>query len=160
MGKNAYANSKGSSEPVTVSPEPMLFSHMSGRSRGNFSQRTRYVVLLRGWAWTLKDWFLWKVWKMLFSWLGSFENSLTEFAYSVEILVKLIAPDKAHLCGSVGCASSWWSGGWGFGPLWSATFFPGVLIMKYILWSFSPFCWFEKGSCQFAKKCSQYWLTA
>ena len=28
------------------------------------------------------------------------------------------------------------------------------------LWSFSPFRWFKKGSCQFlAKKCAQYWLT-
>ena len=35
------------------------------------------------------------------------------------------------------------------------------LIMKYFLWSFSPFCWFKKGSCQFlAKECAQYWLTA
>ena len=35
------------------------------------------------------------------------------------------------------------------------------LIMKYFLWSFSPFHWFKKGSCQFlAKECAQYWLTA
>ena len=35
------------------------------------------------------------------------------------------------------------------------------LIMKYFLRSFSPFRWFEKGSCQFlAKECAQYWLTA
>ena len=34
------------------------------------------------------------------------------------------------------------------------------LIMKYFLRSFSPFCWFKKGSCQFlAKECAQYWLT-
>ena len=34
------------------------------------------------------------------------------------------------------------------------------LIMKYFLQSFSPFCWFEKGSCQFlAKECAQYLLT-
>ena len=34
------------------------------------------------------------------------------------------------------------------------------LIMKYFLWSFSPFHWFKKGSCQFlAKECAQYWLT-
>ena len=33
------------------------------------------------------------------------------------------------------------------------------LIMKYFLRSFSPFCWFKKGSCQFlAKECAQYWL--
>ena len=31
------------------------------------------------------------------------------------------------------------------------------LIMKYFLRSFSPFCWFKKGSCQFlAKECAQY----
>ena len=35
------------------------------------------------------------------------------------------------------------------------------VIMKYFLWSFSPFSWFKKGSCQFlAKECVQYWLTA
>ena len=35
------------------------------------------------------------------------------------------------------------------------------LIVKYFLWSFSPFHWFKKGSCQFlAKECAQYWLTA
>ena len=29
-------------------------------------------------------------------------------------------------------------------------------IMKYFLWSFHPFCWFKKGSCQFlAKECVQ-----
>ena len=35
------------------------------------------------------------------------------------------------------------------------------LIMKYFLWSFSLFRWFNNGSCQFlAKECAQYWLTA
>ena len=35
------------------------------------------------------------------------------------------------------------------------------LIMKYFQRSFSPFCWFKKGSCQIlAKECTQYWLTA
>ena len=35
------------------------------------------------------------------------------------------------------------------------------LIMKYFLWSFSPFRWYKKGSCQFlAEECAQYWLTA
>ena len=34
------------------------------------------------------------------------------------------------------------------------------LNMKYFLRSFSPFCWFKKGSCQFlAKGCAQNWLT-
>ena len=33
------------------------------------------------------------------------------------------------------------------------------LIMKYFLWSLSPFRWFKKGICQFlAKECAQYWL--
>ena len=40
----------------------------------------------------------------------------------------------------------------------SATFFHGNLTMKYFLQSFSPFCWFKKGSCQIlAKECAQYW---
>ena len=31
------------------------------------------------------------------------------------------------------------------------------LIMKYFQRSFSPFCWFKKGSCQFlTKECAQY----
>ena len=35
------------------------------------------------------------------------------------------------------------------------------LSMKYFLRSFSPFCWFKKGSCQFlVKEWAQYWLTA
>ena len=39
-------------------------------------------------------------------------------------------------------------------------FFPGDLIMKYFLRSFSPFRCFKKGSCQFlAKECAQCWLT-
>ena len=45
--------------------------------------------------------------------------------------------------------------------VWSQHSFVEILIMKYFLWSFSPFCWFKKGSCQFlAKECVQYWLTA
>ena len=36
-----------------------------------------------------------------------------------------------------------------------------ILIMKYFLRSFSPFCRFKKGSCQFlAEECAQYWLNA
>ena len=32
------------------------------------------------------------------------------------------------------------------------------LIIKYFLWSFSPFRWSKKGSCQFlAKEYAQYW---
>ena len=35
------------------------------------------------------------------------------------------------------------------------------LLMKYFLWSFSPYCWFKKGSCQFLAKeyVRKYWLT-
>ena len=30
------------------------------------------------------------------------------------------------------------------------------IVMKYFLWSFSPFTWFKKASCQFlAKECAQ-----
>ena len=59
----------------------------------------------------------------------------------------------AHLTGDQEVAGST--------PAGSATFFRGDLIMKYFLQSFSPFCCFKKGSCQFlAKECAQYWLTA
>ena len=47
-------------------------------------------------------------------------------------------------------------------PAGPPTFFRRDLIMKYFLQSFSPFCWFKKGSCQFlAKQCAlyEYWLT-
>ena len=37
-----YANSKDSGEIHTVSPEPMLFTHVKDMPRGNFSQRTRH----------------------------------------------------------------------------------------------------------------------
>ena len=43
----------------------------------------------------------------------------------------------------------------------SATFFRGDLLMKYFLWSYCPFHWFKKASCQFlGKECAQCWLTA
>ena len=45
--------------------------------------------------------------------------------------------------------------------LLTLTYFPFLwrLIMEYFLWSFSPFPWFKKGSCQFlVKECAQYWL--
>ena len=42
-------------------------------------------------------------------------------------------------------------------PTGSTTFFHGDFIMKYFLWSFSPFRWFKKGSCQFlVKECAQH----
>ena len=39
---------QASARICAVSPEPNLFAQVSGRLRGNFSQRTRHVVLLRG----------------------------------------------------------------------------------------------------------------
>ena len=46
-------------------------------------------------------------------------------------------------------------------PARSATFFGGDLIMKYFLWSFSPYRLYKKGSCQFlVKDCAQYWLNS
>ena len=48
----------------------------------------------------------------------------------------------------------------GLTPAGSATCFCGDLIVKYFLQSFSPFCWFKKGSCQFVvKECGLYWFT-
>ena len=44
-------------------------------------------------------------------------------------------------------------------PPRSETFFREI-DHEIFLRSFSPFCWFKKGSCQFlAKECAQYWLT-
>ena len=68
---------------------------------------------------------------------------------------------EACLSGSVGCTPDWWSGGCGSDPHRVGNILSWRLIMKYFLWSFSPFCWFKKGNCQFlAKSCAQYWLTA
>ena len=47
-----YANCKS----PAVSPKPMLFTNECGRPMGNFSQRTRHVVLLMGQACVLKGW--------------------------------------------------------------------------------------------------------
>ena len=47
---------------------------------------------------------------------------------------------------------------WVWSPPGLAAFFHGDctcgirLIIRYFLWSFSPFCWFKKGSCQFLAK--------
>ena len=69
-----------------------------------------------------------------------------------------LAKSKPALVAQLDAPSDWRPGGRGFNPL------PGLsrrLIMKYFLWSFSPFRWFKKGSCQFlAKECAQYWLIA
>ena len=56
--------------------------------------------------------------------------------------------------------SDWRPGGRGFTPAEVGNILSWRLIMKYFLWSFSPFRWFKKGSCQFlAKECAQYLLT-
>ena len=61
--------------------------------------------------------------------------------------------------GSFGCASDWRPGGRGFDPAEVGNILSWRLIMKYFLWSFSPFRWFKKSSCHFlAKECAQYWL--
>ena len=49
----------------------------------------------------------------------------------------------------------------GFGPRQVSNILLWRLIMKYFLWSLSPFCWSKKGSCQFlVEEYAQYWLTA
>ena len=58
----------------------------------------------------------------------------------------------AGLSGSVGCVSNLWSGGHSSIPTWFSNILSCRLIMKYFLWSFSPFRWFKKGSCQFLAK--------
>ena len=41
-------------------------------------------------------------------------------------------------------------------PAGSGSILPWIVIMKYFLRPFSPYCWFKKGSCQFlAKECAQ-----
>ena len=62
MGKKplkAYANSKVSGETARMRSLARTFAvrSLSGRPRENFSQRTRYVVLLWGRACALKEWF-------------------------------------------------------------------------------------------------------
>ena len=94
------------------------------------------------------------------------ENTLLSLLFSLK-------HTHAGLGGSVGCESDWRPGSRGFNPLPHPPTPPTPpphkvsnillwrLIMKYFLWSFSPFRWFKKGSCQFlAKECAQYWLTA
>ena len=39
-----------------VSPEPMLLTRISGRTRWNYSQRITHVASLRRWTCTLKNW--------------------------------------------------------------------------------------------------------
>ena len=70
----------------------------------------------------------------------------------------IITHFNVGLGGSVGCAVRLVVGAT---PAEVGNILSGRLIMKYFLWSFSPFCWFKKGSYQFlAKECAQYWLIA
>ena len=63
---------------------------------------------------------------------------------------------RSRPCGSVGCASNWWSGGNGFDTPWVLQHSFWRLIMKYLLGSFFPFFWLKKGSCQFlVKECEE-----
>ena len=57
-----YVNSKKFKQACesTVSPEPMLYAHVSGRLKGNFNQRTTHVALLRGWPRGYKTFFMLK----------------------------------------------------------------------------------------------------
>ena len=58
--------------------------------------------------------------------------------------------------GSVWFASNWWSGGPRFDHCWVQQHSFMEIDHKYFLWSFSPFLWFKKGSCQFlVKECVQ-----
>ena len=80
---------------------------------------------------------------MLFTWSGPFANRKKADAI---LYIRLVAQMDAHHTRDQKVEGST--------PA-------GKLIMKYYLWSFSPFRWFKKGSCQFlAKDCAQYWLTA
>ena len=68
-----------------------------------------------------------------------------------------VCSGNTGLGGSVGCASDWWSGGCGFDPARSTTFFHGNLIMNFFTVIFSTFRWFKKDTCQFlAKECAQH----
>ena len=53
----AYADCKGSDEPVHPGSLARTYAvaHISSRPRGAFSQRTRHVASLRGWACALKN---------------------------------------------------------------------------------------------------------
>ena len=68
----------------------------------------------------------------------------------------MTSTEEASHDSSVRCTSDWWSGGCTFIPARSCNILSRRLITKYFLRSFSPFCWFKKGSCQFlAKECAQ-----
>ena len=53
---------------------------------------------------------------------------------------------------SIGCASAWYADGHRFDPHIQLN----ILLLRFghekILWPFSPFCWFKKGSCQLLAK--------
>ena len=81
-----------------------------------------------------------------------------QFTWNVKpyLIWKIASPG-----GSVWCVFDWWSGGCEVEPCWVGNILLWRLIMKYFLWSFSPYLRFKKGSCQFlAKECAQYCLTA
>ena len=95
--------------------------------------------------------------------LSSSQYDLCNVARDVkyQTVIIIIPHLAACLGGSVGCTSDWWSGGCGFKPHWVGNILSWRMVMKYFLQSFSPFCWFKKGSCLFlVKECAQYWLTA
>ena len=80
-------------------------------------------------------------------------QNISTFIVCYMYLPALVAQLDAHPTGDQEVA--------GLTPAGSATFFGGNLIMRYFLWSVSPFRRFKIGSCQFlAKECAQYWLTA
>ena len=60
-----------------VSPEPILFAHVSGRPSENLSQRTGHVALLRHRACALKDWFEEKSEELFSSREGSYDSAKT-----------------------------------------------------------------------------------
>ena len=59
---------------------------------------------------------------------------------------------EVGLCGSVWCASDWWSWSCGLDPRRVGNILSWRLIMEYFLRSVSPFRWFKKGSCHFWRK--------
>ena len=54
--------------------------------------------------------------------------------------INKFSPNLASLGGSVGWSSDWESGGCRFNPRQVGNILSCRLIMKYFLWSFSPFC--------------------
>ena len=62
-------------------------------------------------------------------------------------------PTCIHCAGLLHCMSDWWSRGQRFAPNQVHQYsFMGIDHETFFLLSFSPFCWFKKGSCQFLAK--------